>query len=94
MKLIVYSNKYDNFFAELHDGDTKLRALHTHEGHRNPDPSRTALGGPHMHFPSVRYPLVYGRSSYAYRIDDCPDFGAVIDCLRFFCAELGIIIVA
>jgi hypothetical protein len=43
----------------------------------------------HMHFPSVQFPLVENKSSYAYSIDG-GGFDDIAVCLQFFCEELGI----
>lgn len=75
--------------AELfHDG-IKVRALHTHSGHRDPD------GGPpledgHMHFPTRSHPLTRGAKTYAYPVD-CDDRDEVGDFVMMFCALLGIV---
>lgn len=91
LNLIGYQRKGGDFFVELHYRETELRALHTHDGHRNPDPPKTPVKGCHMHFPSTKFPLLYRRSSYAYEIS-CPDFYEATDSVQFFCTELDIIV--
>ncbi len=74
--------------AELHYRSTKIRALHTHEGHRNPRCPRPLPNG-HMHFPTNNYPLGGGPSSYAYEIP-CSDEENLVFFIGLFCAELDI----
>ena len=63
--LRAYRRRGGDLMADLHHHSIKLRALHTHDGHRNPgSPDRLPNG--HMHFPSTQFPLVTGKSSYAY----------------------------
>jgi hypothetical protein len=73
----------------LHHGSTVLRKFEAHDGHVNPRHRNDPIARIHMHFPSTNFPLVTHRSSYAYSIDD-GGFDDVVDCLNFFCAELGI----
>jgi len=89
LHLVAYQQGDGEFYVELHHGDTKLRSLHTHDSHRNPDPERTVVPGPHVHFPSRRFPLLYGREEYAYPLDT-PRFSDSIDSILFFCAHVGI----
>ena len=63
--LKAYRRGGGDLMAELHHHSVKIRALHTHDGHRNPG-SRHILPNGHMHFPTTQFPLVVGRSSYAY----------------------------
>lgn len=74
--------------AELHNGSDKIRALHTHDGHRNPGCTEHLPNG-HMHFPTNSYPLVTGGSSYAYEIP-CSDEENLVLFIALFCAELDI----
>ena len=74
--------------AELHSGPDKIRALHTHDGHRNPQfPERLPNG--HMHFPTNDYPLVPKNSSFAYEIL-CSEEDSLALFIELFCAELDI----
>lgn len=73
----------------LHYGSTVLRKFDAHEGHINPSHRNDPITRIHMHFPSVNFPLVKHRSSYAYSIGE-DGFDDVADCLEFFCAEVGI----
>ena len=74
--------------AELHNGPDKIRALHTHDGHRNPmHPERLPNG--HMHFPTNDYPLIAGNSSFAYEIP-CSEEDNLILFIELFCAEIDI----
>ena len=66
-----------------------LRKFHAHEGHINPMGRNHPITRIHMHFPSIKFPLIESRSSYAYSIDE-DGFNNVADCLEFFCAELSI----
>jgi len=92
LSLIGYQRKGGDFITELHHADTKLRALHTHEGHENPEPKRGPVDGCHMHFPTIKHPLVWGRASYAYALD-CQVPSETIDYVRLFCMELDIVII-
>lgn len=91
LTLLAYETKSTDVYTELHRGDTKLRALHTHDGHRNPYPDNTEVDGCHMHFPSIKFALVVNKSSYAYELD-CPDLHYSTDSVEFFCSEIGITI--
>jgi len=73
----------------LHHGSTVLRKFEAHEGHVNPRRRNHPITRIHMHFPSINFPLVMHRSSYAYSIDE-DGFDDVAECLEFFCAELSI----
>ncbi len=86
--LRAYRRKGGDLMAELHHQSVKMRALHTHEGHRNPG-CRHPLPDGHMHFPSVRYPLESGPLSYAYELD-CPDDDHLVIFIDRFCALLDI----
>ena len=74
--------------AELYNGSDKIRALHTHDGHRNPG-CRHSLPDGHMHFPTNNYPLITGDSSYAYEFP-CSDEENLVLFVGLFCAELDI----
>ena len=74
--------------AELHYHSTKIRALHTHDGHWNPRGSQPLPNG-HMHFPTNNFPLGSGPSSYAYEIA-CSDEENLVLFIGLFCAELDI----
>ena len=63
--LKAYRRRGGDLMAELHHHSVKMRALHTHNGHRNPN-SQHHLPNGHMHFPTIQFPLVAGKSSYAY----------------------------
>jgi hypothetical protein len=76
-------------FLSLHHGSTVLRKFESHEGHMNPGRRNHPISRCHMHFPSVKFPLITHNSSYAYSIDEA-GFEAVEDCLKSLCAELGI----
>ena len=86
--LRAYRRKGGELIAELHYQFVKMRALHTHEGHRNPG-CRHSLPNGHMHFPSVAFPLVEGKSSYAYELD-CSDDEHLANFIDQFCAILDI----
>ena len=77
-----------NLIAELHYQSVKMRALHTHEFHHNPR-CRQPLPNGHMHFPTNRYPLGTGPSSYAYETH-CSDEESLALFLELFCALLNI----
>ncbi len=90
LDLVAYGDRKGDFFAELHDGNVKLRSLHTHYGHRNPGaPEGTRLENGHMHFPSERYPLITSGYEYGYPIE-LPKFDYPYDILLFFCDDLDI----
>jgi hypothetical protein len=73
----------------LHYGSTTLRKFDAHEGHINPRHRNGPISRIHTHFPTLGFPLVKHKSSYAYSISD-GGFDHVTDCLNFFCVELGI----
>ena len=86
--LRAYRRKGGDLMADLHHHSTKVRALHTHEGHRNPgSPHRLPNG--HMHFPSAHFPLVTGKSSYAYE-SPCSDGQELVFFIDEICALLDI----
>lgn len=58
-----------NVFTEINYRETTLRKFHTQRGHRNPAPTYKPVPGPHVHFPSKKYPLEYKGNSYAYCVD-------------------------
>lgn len=74
----------------LHHDKDVLRKFHAHDGHMNPKRRDYPTARLHMHFPSVKYPLIEKSSSYAYSIDDDGFFSDVADCLKYFCTELGV----
>ena len=76
-------------YLALQQSRLVLREFHAHEGHVNPMRRNHPITRIHMHFPSTKFPLIKGRSSYAYPIDE-DGFNDVADCLEFFCAELNI----
>lgn len=87
LQFVAYVEKGRNFIAELYFGETLLRSMHTHYGHRNPDSSGPFPDG-HIHFPTVQYPLVVRGRSYAYEmllpedtefVQFLQDFAAVIN---------------
>lgn len=86
--LRAYRRKGGDLMAELHYQNAKIRALHTHYGHRNPG-SNEVLPNGHMHFPTVKRPLAKGSSSYAYELD-CSDDEGLFDIVISFCALLNI----
>ena len=87
-KLKAYADRVGHLFAELHYGNRKIRSLHTHDGHKNPN-KRDELPNGHMHFPTRRYPLAQGRSQHAYE-EWCDDYGDLVAFLLHFCHLLGI----
>ncbi len=89
LDLVAYRKPDGELYAELHNAQVKLRSLHTHDGHRNPDPERTPVSGPHMHFPSRKFPLLVSRHEYAYPIEMSRLYEP-FDILQFFCQELDI----
>ena len=86
--LRAYRRKGGDLMADLYHQSVKMRALHTHEGHRNPG-ERYSLPNGHVHFPTLAFPLVYGRSSYAYE-SDCSDSEDLALFVELFCALLDI----
>jgi hypothetical protein len=74
-------------YVELQANAMMLRKLHTHEGHRNPD--GVEISGLHIHFPTQKYPMAYGKSEWAYPIN-LPYDDDLETCVQFFCHELGI----
>jgi len=74
----------------LHHGREVLRKFDAHEEHVNPKRRDYPTARLHMHFPSVKYPLIEKSSSYAYSIDDDGYFDDVADCLEYFCSELDV----
>lgn len=88
LNLVAYRQGGD-FYTELHHRETELRALHTHDGHRNPCSQQPLVSDCHMHFPSQKYPIRKRRSSYAYALD-CATFNDTTHSVLFFCAELNI----
>lgn len=86
--LRAYRRKGGDLMAELHNQSIKMRALHTHEGHRNPG-CRHSLPDGHMHFPSVAFPLAEGKSSYAYELD-CSNDEHLVNFIDQFCAIFDI----
>lgn len=82
-------SEVEEYYLDLQQGRLVLREFHVHEGHVNPMGRNHPVTRLHMHFPSGNFPLVEGKSSYAYSMGD-DGFGDVTDCVEFFCAELGI----
>ena len=74
--------------AELHIGNEKLRSFHTHSGHRHPHGCYRMTNG-HMHFPTNKFPLVYGGNSYAYE-QHCSDADCLNTFVELFCSLLNI----
>lgn len=89
LTLLAYRYKGREFISEVHRHDAKLRALHSHDGHRNPGRNETPIENGHIHFPSRLHPLLKSHTSYAYSVN-CPRFVDTVHCLEFFCAELNI----
>ena len=85
--LNVFRRGGGDLMAELYFRDLKMRALHTHDGHLNPDGNLTPNG--HMHFPTHRFPLTRGNSSYAYDLD-CSDDVTLYQFVEIFCFSLEI----
>jgi len=90
LNLVAYQRSGMIFYTELHRGETKLRSLHNHGGHRNPG-NQPEMENGHMHFPTVNRPLVGFRGTYAYEMD-CPEFEESTDQVQFFCAVVDITI--
>ena len=88
VSLRVHRRKGGDLMADLYHQSVKMRALHTHEGHRNPGDHYSLPNG-HIHFPTVSFPLVYGRSSHAYE-SDCSDEEDLPFFVELFCAMLDI----
>ena len=86
--LQAYRRKGGDLMADLYHQSVKTRALHTHEGHRNPG-DRYSLHNGHIHFPTLTFPLAYGRSSYAYE-SDCSDSEDLALFVELFCDLLDI----
>ena len=79
--------QWDGLHVELESSDMMLRKLHTHEYHRNPD--GVALPGPHIHFPSLKYPMARSKSEWAYSFElEDPD--DLIECVKALCYEVVI----
>ena len=74
--------------ADLHLGDEKLRSLHTHSDHRDPRGHYRMPNG-HIHYPTYKFPLVTGCSSYAYE-QDCSAGDCLNDFVELFCSLLNI----
>lgn len=91
LNLTGYIDGLGQVYLALHHGTDTLRKHHTHSSHYNP--GGDLVDGPHMHFPSRRHPLVEGRSSYAYPLDDSDDYyDDITDAVELFCSELDITI--
>lgn len=88
ISLRAYRRRGGDLIADLHYHSVKMRALHTHEGHRNPR-SQHRLPNGHMHFPTTHFPLVTGKSSFAYE-SPCSDDQELVLFIDDFCALLGI----
>ena len=85
--LNAFRRRGEDLMAELYFRDLKMRALHTHDDHLNPDGYLMPNG--HMHFSSCRSPLTRGNSSYAYEVD-CTDDVELNEFVDIFCALLNI----
>ena len=88
LHVLVYQIKRLGLIAELYYGNSKLRSMHTHGGHRNPRSIEREMENGHVHFPTKRYPLVRSQSTYAYEIDF--DVEDRIDFLFMFCELMNI----
>ncbi len=88
--LTAYINKAGYAYVDLHRHDTILRKLHTHDNHWNP--GGQLVEGAHMHFPTRRYPLSTGRSSYAYPIE--AEVDVVSEGVLYLCQHLDINVLA
>ena len=86
--LRAFRRKGGDLIAELHHQSVKLRSLHTHEGHLNPGLQDRFPNG-HMHFPTVDFPLVERKSSYAYELN-CSDDKELVLFIDDFCALFDI----
>ncbi|MBM3944855.1 MAG: hypothetical protein FJ317_05095 [SAR202 cluster bacterium] len=89
LRLSVQQDYVDNIVIDLMHNDVFLRSFHTHDGHRNPDPERTEVPGPHLHFPTRKYPIAMSRREYAYPIGN-GEVGDVIEAAQFFLEQLDI----
>ena len=79
--------QWDGLHVDLQSSDMMVRKLHTHDYHRNPD--GLEVPGPHIHFPSLKYPMVRGQSEWSYPIDLAyPD--DLIECIQALCFEVDI----
>ena len=87
LQLNAFRRGGGDLMAELYLQDLKMRALHTHDDHLNPDGYLLPNG--HMHFPTYKFPLSRGNSSYAYEVD-CTDDVELNEFLDIFCALLNI----
>lgn len=81
LQLYAYKTPVD-YIVELWDGLRALRRMHTHDCHRNP--TRQHVPGPHMHFPTINYPLAESCSSYAHRLD-LVEFQSIEQAIIEFC---------
>ncbi len=82
LTLVAYMEKWSKSYVELYRGDLKIRSLHSHSGHSNPEYG-IEIGNGHMHFPSQNYPLVEKKSQYAYAVD-FPFMDRLTDSVQFF----------
>lgn len=88
LSITGYVDSIGRVYLDLQYGEQRLRSLHNHPGHRNPD--RSLVDSPHMHFPSKKYRLSRGGSSYAYCLTDCDDdYDDVIEGVDIFCTEIN-----
>ena len=79
--------QWDGLHVDLQSSDMMVRKLHTHDNHHNPDGME--VPGPHIHFPSMKYPLVRAKSEWAYSIDLAhPD--DLHECIQALCFEVDI----
>jgi len=79
--------QWDGLHVDLQSSDMMLRKLHTHDYHHNPDGME--VPGPHIHFPSLKYPMVRSKSEWAYPID-LEDSDDLVECIKALCYEVGI----
>ena len=86
MVISAYQDRRLNVYIEMREGNSVLRELHTHEGHRNP--GGDLVPGTHMHFPSRDFPLRKNERSFAYPVET--ELETVAEGVWYFCNMLGI----
>ena len=79
--------QWSGLYVDLQSSDMMVRKLHTHESHYNPDGME--VPGPHIHFPSLKYPLIRSKSEWAYPIE-LADPDDLHECVQALCFELDI----
>ena len=84
LQVLGFVEKGNRFVAELHFGDLKLRAMHTHPRHCNPGSSWHMSDG-HIHFPTKEFP----QGRYAYEVY-CPDDCEFLEFLQDFAAVINL----